>query len=343
MNKAKKFTLIAALILVGAGMALGFISVAAAGFNIPAMMNTVSYTEKTYDVAAPFENIKIDLGSRDLKFALSQDEKAHFFCYENKNISYNVEARDNTLFITSITSYSLKDILRVDFSCGSNILYLPKNVYENLNVSMGSGDLVIDNEFTFEDVELLTGSGKILLAKVKAEDIGMVCGSGNIKAENIEAQSLSLQAGSGDVRVQDCTIADALKQKTSSGEIGSERVKSRSVEIKSGSGDIKAVDITCEEKFEAESSSGTQILKKVVSGNQFKAKNGSGDIRITECDGQNMELLCGSGNITGTVKSAKKFDVRSSSGDVRVPEDEENGGKCHARTGSGDIKLKISE
>ena len=65
-------------------------------------------------------------------------------------------------------------------------------------------------------------------------------------------------------------------------------------------------------------------------------------VLLAACDAEEMELKTGSGDITGTLRSAKKFDAKTGSGDIRVPSDGDNG-TCTAKTGSGDIELSLAE
>ena len=69
-------------------------------------------------------------------------------------------------------------------------------------------------------------------------------------------------------------------------------------------------------------------------------KSGSGDIDFNSCDGINIVISTGSGDVTGSFRTAKTFDANSGSGDVRVPQDG-NGGNCKIRCGSGDITIEI--
>ena len=47
------------------------------------------------------------------------------------------------------------------------------------------------------------------------------------------------------------------------------------------------------------------------------------------------------GDITGTIRTAKTFSAHASTGSVRVP-DTTGQGRCEANTSTGDIKLSIS-
>jgi DUF4097 and DUF4098 domain-containing protein YvlB len=131
---------------------------------------------------------------------------------------------------------------------------------------------------------------------------------------------LTGEFGSTDVVIDEGFTFEDVKLETGSGDITISDLKTDDIKLHSGSGEITLKDTVCTDKMSIDT--------------------GSGDITLDSCDAFDMEFKTGSGDITGTILSAKTFETRTGSGDVTIPEDG-NGGKCYAKTGSGDITFKV--
>ena len=68
MKKAVLITIIAAIGMILVGGAMAFVSLAASGFNITNMMNTVEYEEKTVILSEDFSNMRVEMGNHDIEF-----------------------------------------------------------------------------------------------------------------------------------------------------------------------------------------------------------------------------------------------------------------------------------
>ena len=305
MRTEKKIAIIVSVVLVLFGAVMAASAFRSAASEVKNSYKDEDYQEKKIEIAEAFDDMEIKLLDRDLEILRSNDSKAYFECRESKKAKFEAYVSGGTLKIEEELE---NDILNIDslFVSGINFdakLYLPKDEYNNLVVSLGSGDLSIKEDFSFRDLEATVGSGDIQLSKIKPEEV---------------------------------------KVKTGSGKIAIYNSKAKSVQLKSGSGDISAEDLTCERTFAAEVSSGDVSLSDVTASQSFDVHTGSGDITLKSCDSMSMNFKTGSGSVTGSVKSAKSFDAKSSSGDVIVPASG-NGGNCVIRTGSGDIDITVEK
>ncbi|MBQ3795959.1 MAG: DUF4097 family beta strand repeat protein [Butyrivibrio sp.] len=301
MRIEKKIAIIIAAIMVIGGLSMAISAVLSVGGNFRNMFGTVEYQEQTKEITEAFDDIDIDVKDQDLYIKKSTDKRAYFICSESKNIKYNVSVSGKTLKIEEKSENKLWHFSFGDMDSHPAQLYLPEDKYNNLKAHVGSGDMYLQESFELGNVDLKVGSGNIYLDKV---------------------------------------IADAVNLKTGSGQIWFTGSQTVSTSIHSGSGDLTAQDIACKKGFSVDTGSGKLFLSNVTSTESFYAKASSGDIFLESCDSIKMELRSGSGDITGSIKTAKTFDAHAGSGDVRVPTDG-NGGNCLIKTGSGDIEITV--
>ena len=81
-------------------------------------------------------------------------------------------------------------------------------------------------------------------------------------------------------------------------------------------------------------------LSGVLAQESFNIERSTGDIKLTDCDAEEIEIETTTGNIEGALKTPKIFIATSDTGKINVPETTE-GGKCKLTTDTGDIKIMI--
>ena len=320
MKKGVKIVIFVAIGMVVLGMGMAFVAMASGGFDMKKLASTKNYMLKTYDVADTFENINLDIDSESVKVVESYDDNTHFECYESSSDRYDVKVDGDTLKVKSIRKPGITEWFSFGVTEPAK-LYLPKEEYEDFTVKLGSGSIRLGN--------------------LQADDIVANTNSGSIKADQITAKSADLHSGSGSVKCSNCEIQTQLKAASNSGSITTEKITCSALDLKSGSGSINATNVECDTDFTADTSSGSVNMDNVVSKNTYKAKAGSGSVKINSCDGADMDLQSGSGSIKGTVKTPKMFNATSGSGSVKVPDDDANGGKLVAHTGSGSVNIEL--
>ena len=303
MRTEKKIAIIIAVVMVLAGSSMAGFAVRSVGGNFRKMFHTQNYQEQTKEITEAFDDIEIDIMDQDLHFKRSADKRAYVTYSESEKIKYNVSVSGRTLKIEEKSDNSFLNINFGDIEAHPVELYLPEDQYNDLTVDVGSGDIYLQESFKLRDVDMKVGSGDVYLSDAMAEVVDLKTGSGQIWLTGSQCVSAT---------------------------------------IHSGSGDLTAQELICKKSFSADTGSGKLFLTDVTATESFNAKASSGDIFLTSCDGMKMELRTGSGDITGSIKTAKTFDAHAGSGDVRVPSDG-NGGSCQIKTGSGDIEITVEK
>jgi len=342
MKKAIKITLLIAVGMVVVGMGMVFVSLASTGFHPEEWLNTREYVEKKYDITEEFTGMDLKISSADLILCKSDDEDAHFVCYETDKEYYEVGVEAGVLKIEQKDNYTWKDNIMISISNQPNKLYLPEEEYEDLTVNVGSGDFEAKSELTLDDVEVKVGSGDVDIANLTMKNLSARASSGSIVIEKTDAKSATLETGSGQITVNGMNVKETISAKCSSGSLHFDDINCNSANLKSSSGSVTANNFKCAEDFEGHLSSGSFKMANVVADGAFKVKTGSGSIKLDSCDGGSMDLQASSGSIKGSVKSVKKFNATAGSGDIKVPQDDPNGGECILHTGSGDIEISYA-
>ncbi len=263
MRPEKKITIIVAAVLVGLGLGMVCTASLAMRNDFSKLINTVEYEEKTFDITEDFEDIKIEMLSHDLQVLPSTDDKTHFICHEYDNDRYTVEVRGTELLISEKENFKWTDHIMVNYPSTREILYLPGDKYRDFECSLGSGDIDIQDKFTFDDLMIGVGSGDVELGNIMVrQKMAVKSGSGRIELTSCNGASMELKSGSGDILFTSC---DGMN-----------------IEISTGSGDVTG---------------------SFRSAKSFDAHSGSGDVRVpSDGNGGNCRIRCGSGDIFVEIK-----------------------------------------
>ena len=282
MRTEKKISIFIAIGMIALGAILAFIALMLAKFNMAGLVRTSDYAEKKYDISGDYKEIDLELKEMDLAIMRSEDDETHFTCYENDKTAFQTGISGKKLVITE----KLKNNL-INFNLGMGpkacVLYLPGDKYEDLDASLGSGDIDISEEFTFDDVKIKTGSGDITLKGIKASDVKIESGTGNVETDGLKcSDGVAIKTGSGDLVLRDTVSDNEFKIKTGTGEVELSSCDGHDIEIDTGSGDV----------------SGT-----LKTGKNFITKTGAGDVSVPENGGSGTcSVKTGTGDIDLSVQ-----------------------------------------
>ncbi|MBE6565362.1 MAG: DUF4097 domain-containing protein [Ruminococcaceae bacterium] len=301
MNKSYHVALILAVVFLLAGAVLLFASFAAGGFddNIREKRNTV---QTVYVIDEEIMSIDIDDIEHDIVIRPSEDGVCRLTCLENEAVRHSFKVENKTLTVVRNDSRRwFERLFSFSFGKTSLTLTLPYGTYYALAVEAVSGDIRIENGFTFESASLSTVSGDIAFASASQKTLTASANSGSISVKGTIAETISLSVTSGDIEMKTVS-ADTLSASAVSGDIEAETVLAKE----------------------------TMILEAV-----------SGDIDLDGCDAKHLKIETVSGDVEGILLTPKHFFTQTVSGKVRVPTSVAGGGRCEISTTSGDITLSI--
>ncbi len=319
MKTAKITAIIIAFAAIILGVFLCFSALFSMKFDFN-QLNTITYTQKTYNIEEDFTKISIDGAECDIRLIPSDDDRTTIQCSESDKIYHNVKVENDTLKIIRIDSRKWFEHFGIYWAKMEISVHLPKDEYDELYAKTLSGNIDIPENFKFAEANVVSTSGDVNFSAEAANKIEIQSVSGDIHATNISADELKIQATSGDIELLNAKIQKNITLKTVSGEIEAEK-------------------ITCHE-LTANSTSGTADFEDLIAENEIKITTVSGGIYLENSDGETLKLKSTSGNIYGKLRSGKNFYTDTVSGSVNVPRSD--GGHCDISTISGNIHMEIS-
>jgi len=314
MNVRKKW-IIAALILLGAGILICGISLAATGFDIKKLSNE-TFETNTYEVREAFEDISIETVTDDIEFVLSEDSKCSVVCLETEKASHDVKVEDHTLKISTHDSRKWFDFFDFSFQTPKITVYLPEAQYAALSISDSTGDIGLPEHLTFDEINIRLTTGDVSCSSSCKSHMKIEAGTGDINVQDVSAGQMTLSVTTGNIRVTSAQCEGIMELHVTTGDTRLEGVTGMAVRSTGTTGDL--------------------IMKNVLASDTFGLERGTGDIRLDSCDAGSITAKTTTGDITGTLLSDKVFITHTGTGDVHVPASTE-GGSCELTTSTGDI------
>ena len=108
--------------------------------------------------------------------------------------------------------------------------------------------------------------------------------------------------------------------------------------VKVSTGKLELADITCK-NFTTTGSTGKVSLKNLIATEKMELRRSTGDVALDGCDGAEIIVKTGTGDITGTLLSQKTFTAQTDTGRISVPQST-TGGPCTLTTSTGNIEIE---
>ena len=302
MSKACKIWLIVAASLVVAGLAVFAVGFAMSEFDIMAFVSAKA-VENTCEIRESFESVSIDLTTADVKILPSDDGACRVISSDAEKISYEVRVSNNELVITRIDNRKWYDHIQIGSLNNRVTVYLPKDQYTDMKITVDTADVSIPKDFSFENVTVLSSTGDVC-CKASASEL--------------------------------------LRVKTATGDIDVEGVSAGKMELSVSSGAIMMKNAKCGTDLSIISSTGDVTLERVVATGKFNINTGTGDVEFDRCDASEISVKTSTGDVEGSLLTDKTFDVETSTGKVNVPKNT-TGGICRVKTSTGDINLWVQK
>lgn len=252
---------------------------------------------KTYVIEESFNNINIDVTTDDINIYLSDENK--IVCIENKKVSLESKVVSDTLFINRIDNRKFYD-LSINFNSFKIDLYLSYETMQSLNIECSTGNINIQNGFTFTNVDISSSTGSI-----------------NINSNVTD--NLFLDNDTGNIKISNCDKMGNIDIDTDTGNISLSNVNANKLEIETDTGDTRLTNTILKEDLNIEGSTGS--------------------VYFDGFDAANIYIELSTGDVKGTILSSKFFVAKSNTGKVIVPQTRE-GGECIIIVDTGDINIK---
>lgn len=320
MKKTTVIWLAAAACLVLAGGAIFCLTMAANHWDFN-QLNSNKMETKTIDITENFQNISIHSDTEAIEFRPSDDGKCRVVCLEREKETHTATVLGDMLTIERLDSRNWYDHLSLFFFGNPAItVYLPQPEYASLFIEEDTGDISIPKDFAFDSIDMSLSTGDVDCRASSSGLLRVKTSTGDIYLEGLSAGELDLTVSTGRVSVQSVVCE---------GNAG----------INVSTGKTNLTDVSCK-SISSYGSTGDFFLKNVFASEMISIERSTGDVRFEQCDAGEMTVVTDTGDVTGSLLSAKVFIAYSDTGKIDVPETT-SGGKCRITTDTGDIRIEI--
>lgn len=306
-----------ALILVGTAVALGAVFSMNLDFR---EMNTMTFTEKTYNIDEAFDSIYVDGVECDVLLIPSTDSECRVVCNESDKITHTVEVENGTLTVKRYDRRKWYQRMGIYWGKMEIKVYLPEGDYSSLDITTLSGNVEVPEGYSFDEAEIYNTSGNVSISATVKGTLSVKTVSGEQKIRNAAPEKLNLRSTSGDIEVSSANSVLDIKLETVSGSIEIEDAVCRSITAASTSGEI--------------------TLERVTAEADIDIKTTSGEVELNRSDAASLKIVTVSGDVSGTLLTEKAFITDTVSGDVNVPRTASQN-ICEIKTTSGSIDFEV--
>ncbi len=321
MSKKTKIWLVIATSLVVVGLILFTVVMTVYHWDFT-KLSTEKYETNTYEISQPFRAISMNTDTADILFVVSDEGMGRVVCYEEENSKHSVSVQEGNLSISVADDRGWYEYIGINFSTPKITVYIPRGQYGALLVRSSTGDIEIPKDFRFESIDIRESTGNIVCYAPVTDAVKMKTSTGSICVENGSANTLDLSVSTGGITVSDVACRGDVTIEVSTGKTSLSDVTCKSVISRGDTGDIS--------------------LKNVFAAEKFAIERGTGDVTFDGADAAEIVVRTDTGDVTGTLLSQKTFMAESDTGRVDVPKTV-TGGRCEITTGTGDIRIKISQ
>lgn len=332
----KIFVILGAILLV-AGVAVFVGGMTAGGWDF-SILNTVRYTQKSYDAEGAVTSVHIEYSNAAI--AVEYSETA-----ETVHIDYPVRLneRDEESAQIEITEEggTLAVIEHVDWE--KNLFQWSLGNSPAVRVVLPAGQNIALDLCTQNGSVSLNADGEALPSLDLHSNNGSISVSGTLTV----AESAAFSTTNGSVEVSGVSAAGDLTLRTSNGSVRAENISADSLEARSSNGSLRLADIAAADSLTAKTAHGSVELFGNVTAKMLTASTSAGDIAMRDgkVDAQEITMTTELGSIEaeGSAFAGEQSDytvlVSTGLGESNVSDSVGGNRKLTLSTGTGDIRV----
>ena len=338
----KIFVILGAILLV-AGVAVFVGGMTAGGWDF-SILNTVRYTQKSYDAAGAVTSVHIEYSNAAIAVEYSETAETVHIDYpvrlnERGEETAQIEITEEGGALTVVEHVDWQDSLfqwDIDLDFGDDsaravrvVLPAGQNIALDLCTQNGSVSLNADGE-ALPSLDLHSNNGSISV-------------SGTLTV----AEDAAFQTDNGSVNVSGVSAAGDLTLRTSNGSVRAENISADSLEARSSNGSLRLADIAAADSLTAKTAHGSVELFGNVTAKMLTASTSAGDIAMHDgmIDAQEIAMTTELGSIEaeGSAFAGAQSDytvlVSTGLGESNVSDSVGGNRKLTLSTGTGDIRV----
>ena len=340
MSKRRTFIkifVILGLILLVAGLAVFVGGMTAGGWNF-SILNTVRYTQKSYDAEGAVTSVHIEYS--DASIYVEYSETA-----ERVHIDYPVRLneRDEESAQIEITEEggTLAVIEHVDWE--KNLFQWSLGNSPAVRVVLPAGQNIALDLYTQNGSISLNADGEALPSLDLHSNNGSISASGALTV----AEDATFSTSNGSVEVSGVSAAGDLTLRTSNGSVRAENISADSLEARSSNGSLRLADIAAADSLTAKTAHGSVELFGDITAKMLTVSTSAGDIAMHDgmIDAQEIAMMTELGSIEaeGSAFAGAQSDytvlVSTGLGESNVSDSVGGNRKLTLSTGTGDIRV----
>lgn len=340
MSKRRTFIkifVILGLILLVAGVAVFVGGMTAGGWDF-SILNTVRYTQKSYDAEGAVTSVHIEYS--DASIYVEYSETA-----ERVHIDYPVRLneRDEESAQIEITEEggTLAVIEHVDWE--KNLFQWSLGNSPAVRIVLPAGQNIALDLYTQNGSVSLNADGEALPSLSLRSNNGSISVSGTLTV----AEDAAFQTDNGSVKVSGVSAAGDLTLRTSNGSMRAENISADSLEARSSNGSLRLADIAAADSLTAKTAHGSVELFGNVTAKMLTASTSAGDIAMRDgmIDAQEIAMTTELGSIEaeGSAFAGAQSDytvlVSTGLGDSNISDSVGGSRKLTLSTNLGDIRI----
>ena len=338
MSKAIKIWLVVAACLVILGTAMFSIGMIGNMWDF-SKLDTRIFENNTYIPAVEFTDIVIDTKTANVTVLPSEDGQVKIECYEPEKEKHTVTIENNTLSIRVNNEKPRIVNIGIHIKIPSITVYLPAAAYGALTVRNDTGNVTVPKDFSFKSIDVSADTGNTTVSASTTEFIKINLTTGEATVSDLSAASVTIKVSTGAILVENVNTGDLALTSSTGQQTVKNVICTGDVITQVSTGKTVMTDVTCQ-NLDSTGDTGALNLKNVVANEAFSIERSTGDVRFDSCDAAQLTVNTDTGDVTGTLRTAKIFDCHTDTGREQHPETT-TGGKCKITSDTGDIIIRI--
>ena len=353
MSKRRTFIkifVILGLILLVAGVAVFVGGMTAGGWDF-SILNTVRYTQKSYDAEGGVTSVHIEYSNAAISVEYSETAETVHIDYpvrlnERDEESAQIEITEKDGALTVVEHVDWQDSLfqwDIDLFQWDIDLDFGDDSARTVRVVLPAGQNIALDLYTQNGSISLNADGEALPSLDLHSNNGSISASGTLTV----AEDAAFQTDNGSVNVSGVSAAGDLTLRTSNGSVRAENISADSLEARSSNGSLRLADIAAADSLTAKTAHGSVELLGDITAKMLTVSASAGDIAMHDgmIDAQEIAMTTELGSIEaeGSAFAGAQSDytvlVSTGLGESNVSDSVGGSRKLTLSTGTGDIRI----
>ena len=353
MSKRRTFIkifVILGLILLVAGVAVFVGGMTAGGWD-SSILNTVRYTQKSYDAEGGVTSVHIEYSDASIYVEYSETAETVHIDYpvrlnERDEESAQIEITEKDGALTVVEHVDWQDSLfqwDIDLFQWDIDLDFGDDSARTVRVVLPAGQNIALDLYTQNGSVSLNADGEALPSLSLRSNNGSISVSGTLTV----AEDAAFQTDNGSVNVSGVSAAGDLTLRTSNGSMRAENISADSLEARSSNGSLRLADIAAADSLTAKTNNGAIELLGDITAKMLTVSTSAGDIAMHDgmIDAQEIAMTTelgsieaegsafagaqsdytvlvstgmGSSNVSASSGGSRKLTLSTNLGDIRV-------------------------